>query len=152
SNERIAIAGFAEDKIAIFEATRQRPAAINLKSVLEIQSSELRRPHGLDFIDEHTIIVANREGNVTIFKIPTTGNGCQRLTPLKVIPSDSPGSVYVIRGDQSQCEVLICSNYSHTVTKLVLDSATCNVKNTELLLGKWLDVPDVVSVSEDGHW
>src|SRR5262249_11475701 len=116
-------------------------------------STHIKRPHGVNFIDNEKIIVANREGGATIFELPS-GNvpsNCE-LTPLVVIPSpdilNSPGSVYVSRKDKDIYEALICNNYVNNVTRHLLDfTETCTVRNNETLLRKWLNIPDGISAN-----
>jgi hypothetical protein len=62
---RLAVAGFGENKIAVFDVSiaASTPAKnIALTGVAEISSSHLNQPHGVDFIDDETIVVANRYG------------------------------------------------------------------------------------------
>ena len=77
-------------------------------------------PHGLDFIDDENIIVANREGEPCIFDLPLGATGNYELEPLAVIRSDKiliPGSCAVIvRSEQGLYEALICNNYANRVT------------------------------------
>ena len=77
------------------------------------------------------------------------------MDPIGVLGADDfiygPGAVSVIRKDQKIYEVLICNNYGNRVTKHVIDlSSVCTLRNSEVLLNKWLDFPDGVSVS--GNW
>jgi hypothetical protein len=51
------------------------------------------------------------------------------------------------------CEVLICNNDGHTVTRHLLDcDAGRAIRNSEILLHKYLNIPDGVSVSLDRRW
>jgi hypothetical protein len=159
SNRRLAIAEFIKNKIAVFEvsvAASRNSKSIALTSVAEISSTYLNYPHGLDFIDDEKILVVNREGQACIFELPTGAMGNYELAPLAVIRSDdiiTPGSVAVIRKEKGFCEALICNNYVHTVTRHRLDlGAGCSIKNSEVLLKKWLDIPDSICVSKETQW
>ena len=73
SNCRLAVACFEKNQIAIFDicisgAPYERK--ITLTDAAEISSPYLKCPHGIDFLDEERIIVANREGDATIFELP----------------------------------------------------------------------------------
>ena len=64
SNRRLAVAGFFKNKIAVFDiliATSPGSKNIALIGVIEISSTQLNYPHGVDFIDDNKVIVANRE-------------------------------------------------------------------------------------------
>ena len=131
SNRRLAIAGFSNNKIAVFDVNldiSQNTKTINLTDVAEIYSTYLNYPHGIDFLDDETIIVANRGGNACILKLPPPefGRDFYELTPLTVIPSGdilvtTPGSVCAIRRQQNLYDALICNNYTHCVTSHLID-------------------------------
>ncbi len=66
---------------------------------------------------------------------------------------NTPGSVAVTRVKEDVGEVLICNNYGHTVTRHLLDRAAGGaIRNSEILLHKYLNIPDGVSVSPDRRW
>jgi hypothetical protein len=44
---------------------------VALTGSVELSSPVLNSPHGLAFIEAETLIVANRTGDVAIFKLPT---------------------------------------------------------------------------------
>jgi hypothetical protein len=121
----------------------------------------LNEPHGVDFLDEETIIVTNRSGDAIFLKLPSGEivNNSFELEPLEFIRSGGagllhgPGSASIFRIDQKRCEVLICNNYGDTVTRHLVDlSAGCSVKSNEILLKKWLAVPDGLCISRDRNW
>jgi DNA-binding beta-propeller fold protein YncE len=147
-----------ENKIAIFDVSIVGSGSSNsiaLTNVVEISSSHLNQPHGVDFIDDETIVVANREGQPCIFEIPQGATGRCELEPLAIIRSDeisSPGSVAVITNGQGPSEALICNNYVHTVTKHRLDAGAAGLARDKILLSKWLDIPDSICVSKDRKW
>jgi DNA-binding beta-propeller fold protein YncE len=158
SNRRLAVAGFLKDKITVFDvsiAISQNSKSITLTGAAEISSTYLKQPHGLDFIDDDKILVANRLGQVCIFELPLGATGSYELEPLAVIRSDdisTPGSVAVFRNERGAYEALICNNYVHRVTRHRLDlSAAYSTKN-KVLLSKWLDIPDSICVSKDTQW
>ena len=118
-------------------------------------------PHGLDFIDDETLIVTSRAGDAVVLKVPTGESDVQpcEAVLLQTLPAggtnllNSPGSVSIAGVERDLCEVLICNNFSNSVTRHVLDvGAGYAVRQSEVLLRKWLDVPDGVSVSHDRRW
>ena len=163
SNNLLAIAGYAENKIAVFniDIDITDGTKITLTDAFELFSEQLKEPHGLDFLDEETIIVTNRSGDAVFLKLPSgemVSNSFE-LASLEVIRSrdvgllHGPGSASIFRIDQKRYEALICSNYGNYVTRHLIDlSAGCSVKNDEILLQKWLAVPDGVCISRDRYW
>ena len=160
NNSRLAVVSFGKNQIAIFDVCitgvpYQRN--ITLTAATEISSPYLKYPHGIDFIDEDRIIVANREGDAIVFQL-SRGDGsgyCYQLDPIGVLGADnfiySPGAVSVIRKDKEVYEMLLCNNYADRVTKHVIDlNGSFSVKSDDVLLKKWLNFPDGVSVS--GRW
>lgn len=163
-NRRLAVAAFNRNTIAVFDvdiAASPAVADVALTRVVEISSACLSRPHGLDFIDDETLVAASRDGDVAIFKLPpgeSAGRRCE-LSPIQVLKAGepgllkSPGSVAVTGRGEALRELLICNNAGHSVTRHVMDcSAGCSVTSSEVLLGKWLDVPDGVCMSHDRRW
>jgi len=116
----------------------------------------LRRPHGLDFIDDTRIVVANREGQACIFEVPMTAMGACELEPFAVFNSNiisSPGSVAVTENKKGLYEALICNDYANEVTKHSIDLREgCSVNNDTVFLKKWIHFPDGVCVSKERKW
>ena len=164
SNKLLAISGYTKNKIAVFCIIIDKLAdasQITLTDGFEIYSPQLNEPHGIDFVDEETIIVANRSGDAIFLKLPSVEiiSDSVELTPLGVISSGSagllrgPAAVSIFRKDQKLYEAIICNNFSSNVTRHLVDlHAGCSVKINEILLAKWLASPDGVSISRDRHW
>lgn len=164
NNRRLAVAAFNRSRIAVFDVDIGGSSAakeVTLTGVVEFTSSCLNYPHGLDFIDDESLVVANRKGDVAIFKLPPAGVAGQPydLSPIQLLRADegsllqSPGSVSVIGGDQAHCELLVCNNSGHSVTAhLVNRGAGCSVTSGQVLLKKWLNLPDGICVSRDRQW
>ena len=162
SNRRLAIAGFSKNKITVFDIfidLSPDGTRITLTDVAAISSNHLRMPHGIDFVDEETIIVANRTADATILKLPSRelGGNCYELAPLEVIRSgdvlQTPGSVSVTRKDDNLYEALICNNYRHNVTRHFLDFSTgCSINSNEVFSNRSLEIPDGICISNDQHW
>src|SRR6185312_8172656 len=159
-NRRLAIAGFHKNKIAVFELSlvSSSQKEITVTDTTEFSSTALNSPHGLDFIDERTIIVANRDGDVCIFRLPPSDSwrSCE-LDPIGIIPAgeilDSPGSVSVVQKDRNLYEALICNNYRNDVSRHVFDLEHGFVLRTnEVLLRTGLALPDGVCISNDRQW
>lgn len=163
-NRRLAVAAFNLNRVVVFDVDVSKSgtqARIALTGVVEISSKDLNRPHGVDFIDDDTLIVANRTGDANIFAVPASDErrGTHDLSPLHVMRVRdyhllaSPGSVGVLAGDRDRCDILICNNSGNTVTRHGLDRrAGYAIDQGRVLVQKWLDIPDGVSVSRDRGW
>ena len=180
SRRRLAVASFHRNRIAIFdvsitsapvpgpggpsgasepsEASKPPRASVSLTDAFELCSAAIKRPHGVDFIDDDTIVVANRFGGVTAFQLPAAGvrRGLLRRLPIEVIRSpavQTPGSLCVVNPGENPVELWVCNNYSHRVTKheLALGRPDAS-RQPRIMMQKWLDVPDGVSVSADAQW
>ena len=162
SNRRLAIAAFNGGRIAVLDVEVGKAGGspdVLLAGGLEISSPVLNYPHGVDFVDDETLAVANRGGGVAIFKLPIGHAGHCELSPIQVLAPGkgsivfTPGSVSVVQGEGGRCELLICNNYADTISRHVLDrNGDCSILESEVLLKKWLNLPDGVCASRDGRW
>src|SRR5437773_12256539 len=173
SNRRLAVASYYRNRIVVFDidiASSSGATQVALTGGVELSSPALRLPHGLDFIDDNTLIVTSRgsedpvggsAANVALFKLPP-GEEIVRtheVLPIARWPANgttllnAPGSLAVTRVKEDVGEVLICNNYGDTVTRHLLDRAAGGaIRNSEILLHKYLNIPDGVSVSPDRRW
>lgn len=162
---RLAIAGYGKSMCLVFDIEIVRSAAkpvLHIRDFVELHSPELKEPHGFDFIDNRKLVVANRAGVVTIFDLPV-GSGPERvhnLAPSRIISRAnfrkrvaSPGSVCVSATAKGCCELLVCNNYKHRITRHVvrLDGRWSLPRNS-ILLEQGLDVPDGIAISPDKAW
>jgi hypothetical protein len=164
SNRRLAVASFNRNRIVVFDidiASSLGATQVALTGGVELSSPALQWPHGVDFIDDNTLIVTSRRSDVALFKLPS-GERIVRtheVLPIARWPANgttllnAPGSVAVTHVEEDVCEVLICNNDGHTVTRHLLDcDAGRAIRNSEILLHKYLNIPDGVSVSPDRRW
>ncbi|MES1255974.1 MAG: hypothetical protein ABUS56_10225 [Acidobacteriota bacterium] len=164
NNRRLAVAGFFRHRIAVFDiditasATRTH---VQLTRGVEISSPALNLPHGVDFLDDETLAVANRGRGVAVFKVPAGSAEAPSYdaAPVQTLPAapagllSVPGSVAVVGGDEGLAEVLICNNAGCDITRHRWDGgAGAFVGSGEVLLGKWFDSPDGVGISHDRRW
>ncbi len=163
SGRRIAIAGYLRNQITVLSVELRSAVdgkTIVIDSGVVISSPALKKVHGLEFLDDDTIIAANRGGGVPVFRIPdlnTDVADCE-VQPVRelaadgVVGLDGPGSVVVSRFTES-CDVLICNNFSNTVTRHRLDTtAGYRPICSQVLLQKWFDIPDGIGISHDHEW
>ena len=160
---RVAVAGFTENRLLILRIQTNwdnEPPAITLSGPLELESEALLQPHGLSWIDDQTLIVANRAGLVAIFELPEESTSRRiRLSPVRVVGNEAvdviytPGSVSAASIGLDLVEVLICNNYAHHVSRHLLDRRNAYAPiASEIVIHDGLDVPDGVVTSPSGHW
>ena len=164
SNRRLAVASFSRNRIVVFDidiASSSGATQVALTGGVELASSALQWPHGLDFIDDDTLIVTSRGSDVALFKLPPGEKIIQthEVLPIARWPAngttllDAPGSVAVTRVKEDVGEVLICNNDGHTVSRHLVDRAADGaLRKSEVLLNKYLNGPDGVSLSPDQRW
>ena len=161
-NRRLAMVGFNAGRVVVLDveiAKTSQSIDVAVTAGVEIASPSLTYPHGADFIDDETLAVANRLGDLVIFKLPSAGTGACELSPIQVIAppggsrSHAPGSVTALRRADALCELLVCDNEGHSVTRHLIDQAAdCRVVSSDVLLRKWVNLPDGICVSRDRRW
>jgi hypothetical protein len=158
---RLAIAGYRKNRIALFDVALLPGARVVVSGVVELDAATLHEPHGLCFLDDATIAVANRNGGVQVYEVPASGGAgaTHTVQPTRTItggsaaPIRTPGSVTAHRLDDRTVELLVCNNYANVVTRHVLDrfAGYASVRD-QVLLERGLDIPDGVCVSPEGGW
>lgn len=161
---RLAIAGFARGRCLLlrvrFDETLN-DLVVHADDFMEITSTGIGRVHGLDFIDDRTLVVANRNGLVCVFQLPEGELDGREvlLEPLSQVRGKrfariaSPGSVAVLKAPNGDVSLMVCNNYVDRVTRHSLERAA-NYRETQsqVSLTRGLEVPDGISVSHDGRW
>ena len=162
-NRRLALADFDRNLIAIIGVDITigglRPQ-VAVTDISEFSSAHLNGPHGVDFLDDETIIVVNRYADVAVFRLPKDNAAFDRgeLTPIDPEPDRgfdllaAPSAVAITSDAKGNIEVLICNNVSHTVTKHTLQADPLAVTVNDVVLRRRLDLPDGVAVSADNQW
>jgi hypothetical protein len=159
SGRRLAIACFARERIAVADVDigiSPSGPEIAVTSLDHLASPALREPHGLDFVDDDTLVVGNRAGGVAVLRLPAPG-GADEMTKMGPVDGeiahllDAPGSVAVHSAGPGRHEVLACNNWVNTVTRHTLDASGALIDG-EVVLRKWLDIPDGLTISHDGRW
>jgi hypothetical protein len=159
SGKQLAIVGFANECVGIADieiASADGAPTIRLGRLRVFGSPALREPHGLDFLDEETIVVGNRAAGISIFRLPSDDTGGD-LTLLRTIEgedgttSSAPGSLVVRRTASGGVELLACDNWGNTVVRHAL-SESGEPAVGDVVASAWLDLPDGLAVSSDGEW
>jgi hypothetical protein len=160
---RLAIAGLAVERLLILDVEARLAESgpqVALTGFVEIECAAFHYPHGLAWADNTTVIVANREGAITIIALPDAASGSRvKVEPLRLIGTDgselihSPGSVAAIAVGMGLIELLVCNNFVDHVTRHLLDRRRgYAVIASEILIGEGLAVPDGVAHSPSGRW
>ncbi|MBZ9996916.1 hypothetical protein [Mesorhizobium sp. BH1-1-4] len=129
-NRLLAIAGFARKRCLLLRIDiEMRPdgPGITIHDFVELRSDGIGEVHGLDFIDDRTLVVANRDGQLAIFALPVESMAGQHreITALRRIDGKpfcklrTPGSVVARRESGGRVSLLVCNNYTHLVTRHV---------------------------------
>jgi sugar lactone lactonase YvrE len=148
---RLAIACYWNRGISIGDVVLGRtpsgPTA-SLTRLEQVSSEALREPHGLDWHDDQTLVVANRGGGVAIVRLD--GPEPPDVTLLDV-SLDAPGSVALRPLGAGRHEVLVCENWRNAVVRLELGEHG-ELHETGPVQEAWLDLPDGLALSRDGRW
>ena len=128
---------------------------------MELTSDGITNAHGLDFIDDRTLAVANRDGLVSIIEIPPgeLGGRYSRVEPIREISGSifcrlkSPGSIAARRerrrtGQPARLQQLYAPHHAARRRS----GAGYRVRKNSVLLERSLNIPDGIAVSHDGKW
>ncbi len=160
---KLAIAGLAVERLLILDVEARLAEdgpQVALTGFLEIECAAFHYPHGLAWTDESTVIVANREGAITIIALPDAPSGSRvKVEPLRLIGTDgtelirTPGSVAAMSVGMGLIELLVCNNFVDHVSRHLLDRRRgYEVIASEILIGEGLGVPDGVAHGPSGRW
>ena len=157
----LAVAGINAESVLflnlIVERTPNGRATVGATGSLVLSSPSFHHPHGVAWIDDTTIAVANRLGGVTLVVVPRGVTGKLDADPFSTLGGGdlvaTPGSVSVAQRGSGVVELLVCNNYAHNVSRHLLDSNDAYATIwSEILLTDGLNVPDGVTHSRSGRW
>jgi hypothetical protein len=167
SGRRLALAGFARNSVLIVDLMLPEGTAdpggadpVRVTGVFELTSPALSRPHGVEFLDDDTVIVANRAGGIQMLRIDADEEDHRgvmtraRSTASGFDLLGAPGSVRIAGRTDAGFELLVCDNANKVVTRHVVSvhKGRLAAQSSEVLLHRWLEVPDGVAVTGDGRW
>jgi len=162
-NRLLAIAGYGRNRCLILRIAIERGPGgpeISIGDHVELTSPSIGEVHGVDFIDNETIVVANRDGLVAIFRLPRGEFGGRHMPVVAVreisgshaCKIETPGSVAVKRDRSGLLSLLVCNNFTNRVTRHVLGPPSYRSWRSQVLLTRGLDIPDGIAFSHDGRW
>jgi len=161
---RLAVAEFEDNQVSVFDisvVSKNCQPQVSLTGHLRLRSPDFAYPHGISFIDDETVVIANRESAVTIVNLPASGKAGQVHTvyPLAVLSSsrlrklNSPGSVVVHERKPGIYQLLVGNNYIHRVTSHRIDTRKgIGFGRHRILLERNLNIPDGLCLSSDRKW
>lgn len=152
---RLAIVGFRKRQLLVLDLAIRglgKSRVVIANHSLRISSPDLNYPHGVFWVDDERLVVANRGSDVGLFAVPRANRqGDIELEPIaKITVADfkamsAPGSVSVCMRGPRQADVLICNNAGHTVSRHTLHLGNENrFSDHEILLSAGLNIPDGV--------
>ena len=160
----LAIAGFAKNRLYLYSTNvtcSDNTKVVNIERYVVIRSSCLLEPHGVSFLDNENIIVANRAGLINILNIPEHIRNSSEIDviPIATIKSthkvlvESPGSICVQKIENGIYRVLACNNLIHTVTSHKVNLLRrARTENEGVLIRRGLSIPDGICMSPDREW
>jgi hypothetical protein len=134
----------------------------------ELRSPSLEFPHGIEFLSEDLLVVANREAAVTFYRLPNADSWKDVTEIQAVLEFKSPwfgpkGASRLSEGRQVRCgpgsvrkhgdHLYICANNTNTVTKhlIVLRDGKIEIGDGELVAKTGLELIDGIAISRDGN-
>ncbi len=165
-NRFFAVLEFLENKIHLFTVDIKRSDSqtdILVPGYALITSTGLKNPHGICFPGNNHMVVCNRAGDVSVFRIPAFVNDINEfdIDPETTINGDgfltakvkTPGSVDCYEIAENRYRILVCNNYWNMVTSHIVEIGnTIRVRDHKILLENSLQIPDGISVSPDKQW
>lgn len=149
---RLAFACYARNHVAVarVELARDAGGARVLVEDIAFHGSPLtKEPHGLDFLEDDLLVVANRGGPVELLRLPADGGSASSLGSV-ACELGAAGSVVAVPSASGEHEVLVVHNWASAVTRYRL--AEGSLVGGEVVARRWLDLPDGVAASADGRW
>ena len=160
---RLALPGLKTNRLLVLDVEAEAgavPPKVSLTGFLEVECDAFSAPHGVAWLDESILIVANREGLVSVVALPADRKDASiSVEPVRTIGGDgadlvkTPGSLIVSSVGLGLVELIVCNNYVDHVTRHLLDRRdSCAVIASELLLDDGIAVPDGIARSRCGRW
>lgn len=161
SRRRIALAGFHSECVIVLDVSHDAGQCPTIRAhrAVDVRCDQFALPHGVRFLGEYLLAVANRAGGVVVLDLSSLPAGCGqvKLHPLAEVPGGeglhvtTPGSLDAVRVDGG-FEIIACNNYADRVTRhrLRTDGGQARFSSHEVILAGQFEVPDGAAVSADG--
>lgn len=154
NGRRLAFACYSRNAVAVAEIEINRAGGaveVLVEDVAFHGSPRIEDPHGLDFVDDDLLVVANRSGVLELLRLPPLGTEEAVSIGSIVCERGAAGSVAVL-GPQGAGErdVLAVHSWSNALTRYRV--AESSISGGEVVAQRWLDLPDGIAASADGRW
>lgn len=148
---RLALAAFARHRIVLcdLEPAPGQDGAPRVVRMRELWADSLKLPHGVHFVDERTLVVANIGGTCALYVLPE-GEGTE-LAEQTALPHAEPGCVRLAGRGTADAALLVCGSRNHALVRYPLQAGN-SPGAPQTLLHRWLDLPDGVALSRDRQW
>jgi hypothetical protein len=155
SGRRVAFACYARNEIAVVGVEIDRGAEsvkIAVTDAAFYGSPTMREPHGLDFVDEDVLVVANRGGVLDVLRLPqvSTDSSAAGIASI-TCKHGATGSVAVCATTTGDHDVLAVHNWANAVSRYRLTHGG-SLDRGDVIAHRWLDLPDGIAMSTDGRW
>jgi len=162
SGNRLIVAT-TENKLLLFQVD-VASVPINVKLLTALTSNDLDSPHGVDWINEDTIVVANRRAGLALFQVPkcdtwVSETSIQALSTHQSSWFGAAGELREVNGRMvmtgpgssriSQGYVYVGCNYKGTVTRHDFNNMAA-FSQGELVAKENIKIPDSSAVSPNG--
>lgn len=161
---RLAIAGFNENRVLVIQiktVTKDGVISVQSDACVVLLCTDFKKPHGVAWIDDGTLVVANRAKDAIVVPVPAVshlGEAVQVEPMLRLSEGtddlvSSPGSVGVIRLTDQHFDILLCNNHRNYVSRHIVHRRNgFEVIAGLRLLEHDLKIPDSISASDDGKY
>lgn len=163
------LAVVATNGVVLLLAVDASTRPIRIGRVTELHSTSLASPHGVDFLAEDLIVVANRAGWLTFHRVSAIDDWPDRMNVEPLRELDSPwfgrkGATRNLDGRHVLCgpgsvrvggsNLFVACNNLNTVTAhpYRLRSGEIEIGDGAIVAQSGLEIPDGVALSHDGRW
>lgn len=166
--DRIVVADYQDHKLLFllvdFEQQEQSAGTrqVTLHSPVEVRSSSFSEPHGLSFLNDATLLVANRAGLVELVDVANLHEQGSASIQVEVVGTidggwfsdiETPGSVTSYQFGKNSYDILVCNNYKNLVTQhKVYTAGRPRVVSNQVFAKRGVRIPDGAAFSPDGKW
>lgn len=157
SNTRLAVAGYHTNSILVL-SLRAAPTGIQIDSALTVKCPDFASPHGVFWLSDTRLTVANRDGEPTIVDVPQLPNEpVLEVSPVLVVSSNVirvPGSITAYRPAEGLLELLVCNNSGNYLSRHLLRESPGEfaVISSDIVAQAGLSIPDGVACDPTQTW
>lgn len=159
----------ATDGVVLLFAVDSSSRPIRISRVTELRSTSFASPHGVDFLREDLIVVANRAAWLTFHRVPSVDDWRDRMVVDPIHEMDSAwfgrkGATRNLEGRHVLCgagsvrvrgaELFVSCNNLNTVTAHPYRLSPEGIESGDgtIVVQDGLEIPDGIALSPDGRW